>query len=138
MNRGVLSFAAILATTSCGELGRRSADSPVISPNQVVDFRLLYAQNCAGCHGKLDQAAPPMSKKFYPHIPQMLPPGKGVTDDPVGVTHWVVKNGIRFSAMPSFEGTLTDDQLWQVSQFLRNADKLPPPVQDALHQAPAH
>ena len=51
----------------------------------------------------------------------------GVTDDPVGATHWVVTNGIRFSAMPSFEGTLTDNELWQVSQFLKNADKLPPP-----------
>ncbi len=31
-----------------------------------------------------------------------MPPSHGVTDDPVGETHWVVKNGIRFSAMPSF------------------------------------
>jgi hypothetical protein len=26
--------------------------------------------------------------------PQLLPPGEGVTDDPFGATHWVVKNGI--------------------------------------------
>ena len=96
----------------------------------------VYQQSCAGCHGKLDQPASPMGEKFYPHIPQLLPPSKGVTDDPVGTTHWVVKNGIRFSAMASFEGTLTDNEIWQVSQFLRNADKLPPPVQDSLRQSP--
>ena len=39
-----------------------------------------------------------MSKRFYPRPPQLLHPGEGVTDDPVGATHWVVKNGIRFSA----------------------------------------
>jgi mono/diheme cytochrome c family protein len=76
-----------------------------------------------------------MGKRFYPHVPQLLPPGKGVIDDPVGATHWVVKNGIRFSAMPSFEGKLTDTEIWQVSQFLRNADKLPRPVQEALRQS---
>ncbi len=76
-----------------------------------------------------------MAKRFYPHVPQLLPPGKGVIHDPVGVTHWVVKNGIRFSAMPSFEGKLTDPESWQVSLFLHDADKLPPPVQEVLRQA---
>jgi thiosulfate dehydrogenase len=45
-----------------------------------------------------------------------------------------VKNGIRFSAMPAFDGKLTDTEIWQVSLFLRNADKLPPPVQEVFHQ----
>ena len=67
-------------------------------------------------------------------MPQLLPPGKGVTDDPVGSTHWVVKNGIRFSAMPSFEAKLTDQEIWQVSLFLHSADKLPPTVQEAFRQ----
>src|SRR5258708_40188870 len=51
MRYGVLGLAAILAIASCEAPGRRSADSPVIAPSQVTDFRLLYAQNCAGCHG---------------------------------------------------------------------------------------
>jgi mono/diheme cytochrome c family protein len=94
----------------------------------------VYLQNCVGCHGKLDQQNTAMATRFYPHPPQLLPPGKGVTDDPVGTTHWVVKNGIRFSAMPSSEGKLTDDELWQVSLFLHDADKLSASVQDALRQ----
>jgi mono/diheme cytochrome c family protein len=51
MKQGVLAIAAILAITSCAVPGSRSADSPVISPAQLSDFPLLYAQNCAGCHG---------------------------------------------------------------------------------------
>ena len=34
--------------------------------------------------------------------------------------------------MPGFSGSLTTDQMWQVSLFLANADKLPPDVNDAL------
>ena len=45
----------------------------------------------------------------------------------------MVKNGIRFSAMPA-AGKLTDQEIWQVSQFLRNADKLPASVQEFLRQ----
>ena len=93
----------------------------------------IYQQGCAGCHGRLDQDPATMSKRFYPPPPQLLPPGKGVTDDPVGATHWVVKNGIRFSAMPA-AGKLTDEEIWQVSQFLHNADKLPASVQEFLRQ----
>jgi thiosulfate dehydrogenase len=121
---------------SIGKSAQDEAPLPADETNLLAGAK-VYQQNCAGCHGKLDQPASAMSKRFYPRVPQLLLPGKGVTDDPVGATHWVVKNGIRFSAMPSFEGTLTDNELWQVSQFLRNADKLPPPVQDALRQSPA-
>lgn len=123
-------------STSIGESAQNESPVPADETNLLAGAH-IYMQNCAACHGKLDQAASPMAKKWYPHVPQLLPPGHGVTDDPVGATHWVVKNGIRFSAMPSFDGTLTDNELWQVSQFLRNADKLPAPVQDALRQPPA-
>ena len=66
-----------------------------------------------------------MGKRFYPGAPHLLPPNKGVTDDPVGMTHWVVENGIRFSGMPMFHCKLTDNEIWQVSLLLSNADKLP-------------
>jgi thiosulfate dehydrogenase len=117
-------------------IGRSSYDE---SPLPADETNLLagahvYQQNCAGCHGRLDQPASAIAKRFYPNVPQLLPPGKGVTDDPVGATHWVVENGIRFSAMPSFEVKLTDQEIWQVSLFLRSADKLPPKVRVAFRQ----
>jgi hypothetical protein len=37
--------------------------------------------------------------------------------------------------MPAFDGKLTDTEIWQVSLLLRNADKLPPPVQEVLRQS---
>ncbi len=120
-------------SASIGKSARDESPFPADETNLLAGAK-IYQQNCAGCHGKLDQPALPMAKKFYPHVPQLLPPSKGVTDDPLGTTHWVVKNGIRFSAMPSFEGTLTDNELWQVSLLLKDADKLSPPVQEVLRQ----
>ena len=93
----------------------------------------VYVQACAGCHGKLDQPSSG-AKSFYPQPPHLLPPGKGVTGDPVGATHWVVKNGLRFSAMPSFNQKLSDTEIWQVSLLLQNANTLPDSVKDSLRQ----
>jgi thiosulfate dehydrogenase len=114
----------------------KSADDP--SPLTADETNLLagaqiYTGACAECHGRLNQASSG-AKGLYPLPPHLLPPGKGVTADPVGATHWVVKNGVRFSAMPSFNQKLSDSQIWQVSLLLRNADKLPASVRDSLPQ----
>lgn len=71
---------------------------------------------------------------MYPPPPELFTPDGYVTDDPVGVTYWKVKNGIRMTAMPSFEGVLTDQQMWQVAALVASADKLPPDVMDTLKQ----
>jgi len=119
-------------------IGQSSGDQsplPADETNLLAGAHVYQQNDCVMCHGRLDQPDPDVAKHFYPHAPQLLPPGKGVTDDPVGTTHWVVKNGIRFSAMPAFEGKLTDTEIWQVSLLLRNADKLPPSVQEVLRAA---
>lgn len=46
-----LGLAAVLAITSCTAPGRRAAEEQVLRPNEVSNFRQLYAQNCSGCHG---------------------------------------------------------------------------------------
>jgi thiosulfate dehydrogenase len=120
-------------------IGQSSGDQPPLpgdETNLLAGARVYQQNACMMCHGQLDEPASDFAKRFYPHAPQLLPPGEGVTDDPVGATYWVVKNGIRFSAMPSFEGRLTDTEIWQVSLLLRNADKLPSAAQEVLR--PAH
>ena len=60
-----------------------------------------------------------------------------VTDDPPGKIFWQAKNGIRLTGMPGFNASLSDEQLWDVSLFLANADKLPASAQQALAPATA-
>ena len=114
----------------------KSADDPSPLPADETNLQAgakLYMNICAGCHGKLDQADSG-AKGFYPPAPHLLPPGKGVTNDPVGAIHWVVKNGVRFSAMPRFGPKLSDTEIWQISLLLGNADKLPDSVKQSLRQ----
>lgn len=98
----------------------------------VAGARVYEQAQCWVCHGQLGQPASAIAKGMYPPPPQLLSSEQGVTDDPVGVTYWKVKNGIRLTGMPAFNGSLTDSEIWQVSLLLLNADKLSKPVQEVL------
>jgi len=87
----------------------------------------IYRENCAVCHGMPNQEKTATAKGMYPAPPQLFH-GKGVTDDEVGETYWKVANGIRLTGMPGYRGSLTEDEIWQVSLLLAHADKLPAPV----------
>jgi thiosulfate dehydrogenase len=95
-----------------------------------------YHDVCAACHGLGgDHPEPPLARGMYPHPPQLLH-GKGVTDDPVGVTYWKVANGIRLTGMPAFDHSLDSTQMWQVSLFLAKANQLPAPAKKLVDSGP--
>jgi thiosulfate dehydrogenase len=97
----------------------------------------VYRTNCAFCHGLPLQAPSAASQGMFPHAPQLFTAKETVTDDPVGVTYWKVKNGIRLTGMPGFQKALSDQQMWQVSALMASADKLPPDVLRSLLPAAA-
>lgn len=95
----------------------------------------LYREHCAMCHGMRGQPKTPTARGMFPPPPQLLR-GKGVTDDPVGETFWKVANGIRLTGMPAYRGSLSDTQIWQISQTLANANRLPGPAAQVLASEP--
>jgi thiosulfate dehydrogenase len=125
----------IASTAITASIGKHAGDQPPVPADEtnLLAGAKVYMQACAGCHGKLDKPESG-AKGFYPLPPHLLPPESGVTDDPVGAIHWIVENGVRFSAMPRFGHKISDTEIWQVSLLLKNANKLPDSVQTALRQ----
>jgi thiosulfate dehydrogenase len=95
----------------------------------------IYRESCAVCHGLRlrGESETAIARGMFPKPPQLFQ-GKGVTDDPVGLTYWKVKNGIRLTGMPGFSQSMTDQQLWQVSLMLAQRDKLPESMQKLLSE----
>ncbi|MHB1958661.1 MAG: c-type cytochrome [Acidobacteriaceae bacterium] len=121
---------------------RIQKDMPKSVPMQATADNLtagaqVYRQNCAFCHG-LNSQNSTVAPHMYPRAPQLWQAHGsrgvvGVSDDPPGETYWKVSNGIRLTAMPSFDQILSSTQMWQVSLLLANADKpLPQPAMDIL------
>src|SRR5580704_8544825 len=117
------------AGTSLDATLRREA--PGTNPVPLTDENLitaikLYKQHCAICHGtaKGDPSASPVAKGLYPRPPQLAT--DRVEDDPEGFSFCKIKHGIRWTGMPSWKGTLTDQQIWTLALFLKHMDQLPP------------
>ena len=111
-------------------------DTPITADEANISLGAqLYTQNCAVCHGLPGKPQSAIASGMFP-VPPALMVGKGVTDDPPGETYWKVKNGIRMTGMPGFSQTLSEQQMWEVSIFLANANKLSPAVQLMLQGAP--
>jgi thiosulfate dehydrogenase len=117
---------------------RVNKEAPKSSPISASDEAYaagatIYRRNCAVCHGLPGQDQTAIAKGEFPKPPELLK-GQGVTNDPVGVTYWKVANGIRLTGMPGFNGSLSTDQMWQVSLLLANANGLPATVVSALKE----
>ena len=91
----------------------------------------LYGRHCAICHGTAqgNASASPIAKGEYPAPPQLAT--DGVEDDPEGNSFWVIAHGIRWTGMPSWKGTLTDEQIWTLALFLNHMNKLPSAAEQA-------
>jgi mono/diheme cytochrome c family protein len=101
----------------------------------LIDGIRLYGQNCAVCHGAADAAQSTIAKGFYIRAPQLAK--DGVEDDPETETYWKVAHGIRFTAMPAFGTTLSEDDIWKLALFLKRMDALPAAAQAEWKKVPS-
>jgi thiosulfate dehydrogenase len=115
-------------------IGREMPPRSPLDPDEhtLVAGAHIYSEKCAMCHGYHGKPAP-IGKNMYPAAPPLWEKHHsgnvvGVSDDPVGETYWKVANGIRLTGMPDFKTQLTNDEIWQVSVLLANADKPLPPA----------
>jgi cytochrome c oxidase cbb3-type subunit III len=103
MKHGALLLPILAAIAGCGT--RNPSDSAVIPPNKVLDFGLLYARNCSGCHGADGKggAAIGLGDPVY----------LAIAGD--AIIRRVTAQGVAGTSMPAFAqhsgGMLTDDQI---------------------------
>jgi mono/diheme cytochrome c family protein len=107
--------------------------NPVPSSDEnLIEGMKIYTMNCAICHGSLDNQPSPLEHSFYPPVPQLV---LDPVHDPQWHTYYVVLNGIRYTGMPSWRRTLSDQDIWKVTSFLTHVEALPPAVQDYWSQS---
>src|ERR1700674_1053236 len=108
----VAAFLACAACTSSRDIPR--ADSKVVPPSEVFDFRVLYGQNCAGCHG--------VEGKGGAAIALANPVFLAIADE--SVIRRTASNGVPGTPMPAFAqsagGMLTDKQIDVIVQGIRS------------------
>ena len=108
---------------------------PADEPNLLAGAK-LYKQNCAVCHGVPGEPHNAIANGMFPK-PPLLFRGMGVTDDDAWESFAKISGGIRMTGMPGFRDSLSETQMWQLSQLVKNADKLPDSVKAEFAGTPA-
>jgi cytochrome c oxidase cbb3-type subunit III len=117
MKISLLVFAAfVLCMVMCGcadAPGKPLADSTPIVPSEILDFNVLYSENCAGCHGPDGRggAAIALGDPVY----------LAIADDTI--LRGAATNGIPGTSMPAFAqsagGMLTEKQIDVIVRGIR-------------------
>jgi cytochrome c oxidase cbb3-type subunit 3 len=134
---GVVS-AALLAGCAAPP-GKPSKDSETLAPDQIMDFAVLYAENCAACHGPDGRggAAIALGNPVY----------LAIADD--AAIRRVTTSGVGGTSMPAFAqsagGMLTDKQIEVIVSGIRSRWSKPgilqgsnPPSYENLLKSPGN
>jgi cytochrome c oxidase cbb3-type subunit III len=110
----VLALSCGLFANGCGRLPGKPAPGPEVPrPESILSSHVLYAQNCAGCHGA--------DGLHGPSTPLASPVYQALVDD--ATLRRVVTQGLPGSMMPafskSFGGDLTDAQVDAIVHGIR-------------------
>jgi mono/diheme cytochrome c family protein len=98
--------------------------NPLVEDGAAVEAgKLLYAANCASCHGPEAMGDGPAANSLNPKPKPLATEMKSLQDD---YLYWRISEGGAFppftSAMPAWKTILTEDEIWQVIAFLRTLE----------------
>jgi mono/diheme cytochrome c family protein len=102
----------------------------VADPARIAAGAQRYAALCVGCH-----LAPGVTKSdirlgLYPHPPD-LAQGQMQAEQRA---FWIIKHGIKMSAMPAWGKSLDDDAIWDIVAFVRKLPEMTAQTYQELSQ----
>ena len=87
-----------------------------LGPDAASAGAQVYHNNCEGCHGPQGHGDGPAGVALEPAPKNLAQLSKTAGDD---YLFWRISTGRPGSAMPPWNGVLSEDQIWQVVAFIR-------------------
>lgn len=81
-----------------------------------------YAEMCADCHLHPGMTSTEFRDGLYPQPPNLTQPSRKTPAE----MFWVIKHGIKMSAMPAWGETHTDQRIWAMVAFIQHLPELTP------------
>src|SRR5215470_1474165 len=120
--------ARLLGMAVHASVARHAGEQPNPVPpteESLIAGAEIYTQMCAKCHGQPNAGPGIYGASFYPPAPQFATHPPQYTEAEL---FWIVKHGVRNTAMPTLGRQLSDENIWQVVAFLKRLDSLQPAV----------
>lgn len=99
---------------SVATYAREVAPATLTDPAMIQLGAAHFGNACAPCHGGID-SQPLLPQKMTPPAPRLA---ALIGQWQPSELHWIVKHGIRYSAMPAWPTEARDDDIWPVVAFL--------------------
>lgn len=90
------------------------------TPLNVAEARDHYADHCAVCHANNGSGKTQINEGLYPPAPDLRLSGTQQLTD--GEIFYIIRNGIRFTGMPGWDGE--DEDNWKLVLFIRHLPEL--------------
>ncbi|TZG24429.1 c-type cytochrome [Sphingomonas montanisoli] len=93
----------------------------------------LYTEMCSGCHLAPGLEKSEISQGLYPKAPELFrEPQRSAREQ-----FWIIKHGVKLTAMPAWGKTHSDELIWDMVAFVRQLPKMTPAqYQAAIASAP--
>jgi mono/diheme cytochrome c family protein len=127
----------LVQTTRERSIAARAKDikvPPLDAPTLIGQGAGEYAEMCTGCHLAPGAQDNEFRQGLYPPAPE-LAKGGGPGAEPAQ-QFWIVKHGIKMSAMPAWGVTHDDATIWSIVAFLQKLPTLTPEQYTALTNDP--
>ena len=104
----------------------------VEDPARIAAGAQHYSALCVGCHLAPGVTKSDVRRGLYPHPPNLA------QEEPLQAQRafWIIKHGIKMSAMPAWGTTLDDAAIWDTVAFLRKMPDMTPETYQHLSQEP--
>lgn len=89
---------------------------PLDDPALVLQGAGHYETGCASCHGAPGRERPLITQRMTPAPPMLAPRVEQWAPQEL---FWIVKHGIKYTAMPAWPAANRDDEVWAMVAFLQ-------------------
>lgn len=102
---------------------------PLDKPETVMMGFRHYREMCVGCHLAPGIESSEIRKGLMPQPPKLQEAAKHWTPAQL---FWIVKNGVKMTAMPAWGPTHSDEKIWSMVAFLQKLPEMTPAQYQAM------
>ena len=102
-------------------------------PKRIATGAGLYTEMCSGCHLGPGLEKTEISQGLYPQAPDL----SRATGRTPSEQFWMIKHGVKMTAMPAWGRTHDDELIWDMVAFVRQLPRMSPQqYQATIRSAP--
>jgi mono/diheme cytochrome c family protein len=127
-----------VSTTRERSIDSRGEDIQVPASIKLDDPKTIqtgfdhYNEMCVACHGAPGEQPGELRAGLNPKPPLLY---KFKNEDPPGEVFWIIKHGIKMTAMPGWGPTHSDDKIWAMVAFVKKLHDITPEQYQAMKKA---